>query len=307
MLRDNVVKLYLGEATIDDLPQQPLSTAVFVRETHRLNRENRARKEKFWAADEQSHAVSRRPAFIPPPELGIKGQMTQFAVNAEPYYAVWTGDLKGLTVAMGMTAPTLVQAVLPLALAAYEYQGTRVLPTANCFGYATGSVRASQVPNIHQARGFGLMFAPFRSLLAVAGQSLWLHVQQAALKLSDLNAHRLLVESAAVAGDMHVQFAWRELAAGSRWAEVVEAGPELASAEFCWYTSIMCVRLGVDSLMIGDGETAPYIQWRSANGFPVRLVDVLQRCLTFLCQRKDDLVSLTIDDLVTAVWADEVK
>lgn len=308
MLRDNVIKLYLGDATIHDLPQKPLPTAVFVRETHRLDKDmNYAKKAKFWADDEQSHAVKRQPAWIPPPAVGIKGLRTQWTVNRAPYSFVWTGDLKGLTVALGLTAPTLVQVVLPLALAAFEYQGTRTVPRSNCYGFASGSIRASEIPNIHQARGFGIFFSPFRCALSLAEQSLWLHMQHAALKLADLNAYKLLVESADTAKDLNVVFSWRELAAGSPWGDIIEAGPSLMSAEFPWYISLLCVRLGVDSLVMLDGETEPYVQWRAANGFPVRLLDVLQRCLTFLCQRKDDLASLTLDDLLTAVWSEELK
>lgn len=307
-LRDNVVNLYLGNATVDNLPQKPLPTSVLVRDLLRRGRENHASKAKFWRDDERSHAVNPKPAYIPPPSTGLK-PLSTWTVHGRGASSVWTGDLRGLTVALGMTAPTLVQVVMPLALAAYEQQGTGVLPRAVSYGYGSSSRSAARIPDADQGRGFGMFFSPFRFPLALAAQSLWLHVQQAGLKLADLDAHRLLVAAAEApaAADVHVEYTWRELPAGSLWAHVVEAGAERISADFFGHTTVLCVRLDINTLMLIDGEHEGYVKWRSENGYPVRLVEVLQRCLTFLCENKDDLVSCTLDDLVKAVWSVEEK
>lgn len=305
-LRDNVIKLYLGQATIDNLPQKPLPTSVFVRDLLRRGRDNYASKAKFWKDDEMSHAVEPRPAYIPPPEAGLR-PLSQWTVHGRFFSSVWTGDLRGLTVAVGMTAPTLVQVVLPLALAAYERQGTGRVPGSVCFAYGSSSRSPARVPGVDQARGLGMFFSPFRFPTALAARSLWLHARQAALKIADLDAHRLLVESADAAGDLHVEYTWRELPAGSLWASAVEAGPERFSSDFYGHTTVLCVRLDVDTLMLVDGEAEGYVRWRKENGYPVRLIEVLRRCLTFLCENKDDIVSLTLDDLVQAVWSVDSK
>ncbi|KAH8755822.1 hypothetical protein F5883DRAFT_570795 [Diaporthe sp. PMI_573] len=61
---------------------------------------------------------------------------------------------------MGITAPTVVQTIMPLALAVFEYQGTRALPKAVCFGYSSSS-RNTRIPNIDQSRAFAMFFPPF--------------------------------------------------------------------------------------------------------------------------------------------------
>lgn len=302
-LRDNVVKLYLGQATVEDLPQKPLPTAVLIHDSLRRARDNYASKAKFWEDDEKSHAIQPRPLYIPPPESPIKA-VSQWTVKGFPTASIWTGDLKGLTVALGLTAPTLVQAAMPLAVAAYEYQGTRELPKSVGYAYGSSS-RNPKIPNVDQTRGFGMFASPLRVLLAPARQSLWLHLQQATLKLTDLDAHRILVESrmADHGRDIHIEYTWREAPAGSLWSNVIEAGPERFSAEFPGCTTVLCVRLGIDTIMLIDGEAEEYIQWRSERGFSVSLLEVLRRCLTFLCENKDEIVNLTLQDLVKAVWS----
>lgn len=301
-LRDNVVKLYLGQATVDNLPQKPLPTGTLVRDLLQRAKINYASKAKFWRDDELSHGASERPPYIPPPEAGVGGRVSRWSVDKAFHQATWTGDLKGLTLAMGMTAPTLVQTIIPLALAAYEYQGSRELPRSVCFGYSSSS-RNIRIPNIDQSRGFAMFFPPFRFALALARHSLWMHCHQAALKQADLSAHRLLVEAADTARDIHVQYNWRELPAGSLWARTVEDGPEQFLADFPCHTTVNCMRMGIDSLFLLDGEGEKYIRWREENGFPVSFVEMLRRCLTFMCDNKDELVSLTLDDLVEAVLA----
>lgn len=301
-LRDNVVKLYLGQATADNLPQKPLPTGILVRDLLQRAKVNYASKANFWRDDEISHAAAELPAYIPPLEAGVGGRVSRWSVNGAFHQAVWTGDLTGLTLAMGMTAPTIVQAIVPLALAVYEYQGTRALPNSVCFGYATSS-RNTRIPNIDQSRGFAMFFAPFRFTLALAKQSLWMHCHQAALKQADLNAHRLLVEAADNAPDIHVQFNWRELPTGSLWSQTIEDGPEQFLADFPCHTTLNCMRMGIDSLFFLDGEEERYIRWREENGFPVSFLEIVQRCLTFMCDRKDELVGLTLYDLVETVKA----
>lgn len=304
-MRDNIVNLYLGQATVEDLPQKPLPTSILVKDLLRRARDNYASKAKFWRDDEISHAVEPRPSYIPPPETGLK-PLSRWTIHGRDSSSVWTGDLKGLTVALGMTAPTVVQIIMPLALAAYEYQGTGQVPKSVCFAYGSSS-RSPNIPNIDQTRGFGMFFSPFRTVLSLAAQSLWLHLQHAVLKLADLEAHRLLVESGDTGRDIHVNYTWRELPTGSLWGNVVEDGREGLSADFPGYTTVLCVRLDINTLMLVDGEQEQYVRWRSEQGYPVRLTEVLQRCLTFLCENKDDIVNLTLDDLVKAVWSVDSK
>lgn len=301
-LRDNVVRLYEGQATVDNLPQKPLATGILVRDLLQRAKTNHASKAKFWRVDEMSHGASKWPLYIPPWDAGVGGSVSRWSVNAAFHQAIWTGDLKGLTLAMGMTAPTVVQSIVPLALAAYEYQCTHMLPKSVCFGNASSS-RNTRIPNIDQSRGFAMFFPPFRFTLALAEQSLWMHCHYAALKQADLNAHRLLVEAADTARDIHLQFNWRELPTGSRWSQTIEAGPEQFLADFPCHTTVNCMRMGIDSLFMLDGEEEKYIRWRKENGFPVSFMEVLQRCLTFMCDRKDQLVSLTLNDLVETVTA----
>lgn len=299
------MKLYLGQATVDNLPQMPLPTSVFVQDSLRRSKDNYANKAKFWENDEISHAVNPRPAYIPPREAGLK-PLSHWTVQGQPFSSVWTGDLKGLTVTLGMTAPTLVQAVMPLALAVYEYQGTRKVPESVGFAYGSSS-RNINIPNIDQARGFGLFFSPLRFTMSLAKQSLWLHMQHIALKIADLDAHRLLVEAADMGKDINVEYTWRELPAGSLWANVIEDGHERFSADFFGHTMVLCVRLDINTLMLVDGEAEAYVKWRGESGYPVRLVEVLERCLTFLCEHKDEIVTLTLGDLVEDVWSSDLK
>lgn len=300
-LRDNVVKLYLGQATVDTLPQKPLPTGILVRDLIQRAKTNYASKAKFWRDDEASHGAAERPPYIPPPEAGVGPSVSRWSIDNKAFRgSTWTGDLKGLTLAMGMTAPALVQAAMPLALAAHEYQGTRALPKSVCFGYSSSS-RSPRVPGADQARAFAMFFPPFRTSLSLARHSLWLHLRSSALRQADLDAHWLLVEAADSARDVHVQYNWRELPAGSPWSRAVEDGPELFLADFPCHTTVNCMRVGVDSIFMLDGEGEAYVRWREENGFPVRFMDVLQRCLTFMCERKDELVRLTLDDLVEAV------
>lgn len=301
-LRDNVVKLYLGQAAIDNLPQKPLPTGILVRDLLQRAKTNHTSKTKFWKDDEASHGAAERPPYIPPLEAGVGGRVSRWSIDNTFHQAIWTGDLKGLTLAMGMTAPTVVQTIMPLALAVYEYQGTRTLPKSVCFGYSSSS-RNTRIPNIDQSRAFAMFFPPFRFTLALAQQSLWMHCHQAALKVADLNAHRLLVEAADTARDIHVQYNWRELPAGSLWAQTIEAGPEQFLTDFPCHTTVNVMRMGIDSIFMLDGEVESYIRWREENGFPVSFMDMLQRCLTFMCDRKDELVALTLDDLVETVMA----
>lgn len=296
------MKLYLGQATVDNLPQKPLPTGILVRDLLRRAKVNHASKAKFWRDDEASHGAAERPPYIPPLEAGVGGRVSRWSIDNAFHQAIWTGDLKGLTLALGMTAPTVVQATMPLALAAYEYQGTRALPKSVCFGYSSSS-RDARIPDIDQSRAFAMFFPPFRFPLALARHSLWLHCHQAALKAADLNANRLLVEAADGARDLHVQYNWRELPAGSLWAREIEAGPEHLLADFPCHTTVNCMRMGIDSIFFLDGEEERYIRWREENGFPVSFMDVLQKCLTFMCDRKDELVGLTLDDLVETVVA----
>lgn len=266
-------------------------------------RDNYAIKAKFWADDEKSHAIQPRPLYLPPPESPLK-PVSQWTVKGIPNASVWTGDLKGLTVRLGLTAPTLVQVVMPLAIAAYDYQGTRELPKSVGYAYACSS-RNPQIPNSDQMRGFGVFTSPLRVLLAPAGQSLWVHLQQATLKLADLDAHRVLVQSRLGdrGRDIHIEYSWREAPAGSMWSNVIEAGPERFSAEFSGYNTVVCVRMGIDTIMIIDGEAEDYTRWRTERGYPVSLREVLGRCLTFLCENKDEIVGLTLHDLVKTVWS----
>lgn len=296
------MKLYLGLATIDNLPQKPLPTGILVHDILQRAKINYTSKAKFWRDDEVSHGAAERPPYIPPLEAGVGGRVSRWSVDNAFHQSIWTGDLKGLTVAMGMTAPTLVQTIMPLALAVYEYQGTRTLPKSVCFGYSSSS-RNTRIPNIDQSRAFAMFFPPFRFTLALAQHSLWLHCHQAALKQADLDAHRLLVEAADTARDIHVQYNWRELPVGSLWAQTIEAGPEQFLADFPCHTTVNCMRMGIDSIFMLDGEEERYIRWREENGFPVSFMEVLQRCLTFMCNRKDELVGLTLHDLVETVWA----
>ncbi|KAL1862929.1 NRPS protein [Diaporthe australafricana] len=302
-LRDNVVKLYLGQATVQNLPQKPLPTGVLVRDLLRKAKVNHASKAKFWRDDEVSHGAAELPPYIPPLEAGVGARVSRWSVDNNAFHqAIWTGDLKGLTLALGMTAPTVVQTIVPLAMAVYEYQGTLALPEAVCFGSSSSS-RDTRIPNIDQSRGFAMFFPPFRFTLALARRSLWLHCHQAALKAADLGAHRLLVEAADTARDIHLQYNWRELPAGSLWAQTIEAGPEQFLADFPCHTTVNCMRMGINSIFFLDGEGERYIKWREENGFPLSFMEVLQRCLTFMCDRKDELVRLTLHDLVETVAA----
>lgn len=301
-LRDNLVRLYEGLATIDILPQKPLPTGILTRDLLQRDKVGYHSKTKFWRDDEVSHGAAELPPYIPPLGSGAGHRISRWSVDNTFNKGVWTGDLTGLTVSMGMTAPTIVQAIVPLALAVYEYQGTRTLPKNVCFGYGTSS-RNPRIPNIDQSRGFAAFMTPFRFTLSLAQQSLWLHCHQAALKTADINANRLLVEAADTAKDLHVMFNWRELPAGSLWSQVIEDGPEQFLAEFPCHTGVNCMRMGINQLFMLDGEQEGYIRWRRENGFPVCFMEILQRCLTFMCDRKDDLVGLTLDDLVDTVAA----
>lgn len=264
---------------------------------------NYASKVKLWRDDEVSHGAAELPPYIPPLGAGVGGRVSRWSIDNNAFHqAIWTGDLKGLTLAMGLTAPTVVQTIVPLAMAVYEYQGTRALPKAVCFGSSSSS-RDTRIPNIDQSRGFAMFFPPFRFTLALARHSLWLHCHHAALKQADLSAHRLLVEAADTARDIHVQYNWRELPAGSLRAQTIEAGPEQFLADFPCHTTVNCMRMGIDSIFMLDGEEGRYIRWREENGFPVSFMEVLQRCLTFMCDRKDELVGLTLLDLVETVAA----
>lgn len=301
-LRDNVVKLYEGLATVENLPQKPLPTSILIRDLIQRAKVSYHSKIKFWKDDQLSHRVPELPPYIPPLGSGAGPRVSRWSVDGAFNKAIWTGDLTGLTVSMGMTAPTIVQAIIPLVLAVYEYQGTRTLPKTVCFGYGTSS-RNPRIPNIDQSRGFAAFLPPFRFPLSLAQQSLWLHCHQAALKMADLNANRLLVEASDTAKDLHVMFNWRELPAGSMWSEVIEDGPEQFLADFPSHTTVNCMRMGIDQLFLLDGEEEGYIRWRKENGFPVSFVEILQRCLTFMCERKDELVALTLGDLLETVAA----
>lgn len=232
--------------------------------------------------------------------------ITRFCVNEDPGLkaSVWKGDIKGLTLLTAMTAPNLVQAIMPLAIAAFEYQGTREVPKSVCFVYGIG-VRSGvipHIPNSEQLRGYGLSMVPFYSVLSLAQQSLWLHLQQASLKIANTAQHY----HPDACGGLEVSaptFVWREFTTGSAWSKVIEADRETLSAEITSIVSIVGMRLGVDTLMLLDGERGDHAEWRNNNGYPVSLLAVMLRCLTFMCENQEDLVTLTLDDLLKAVWA----
>lgn len=306
MLRHNVVKMYLGEATLDDLPQPPMPTSVWTKALIKNSKENYTSKMRYWHSDSKSHAANRIPAYCAPPEAGIK-LFTQYRINedesAKRY--MWTGDIKGLTVLMGMTAPTLIQTIMPLAVAAFEYQGTREVPKSVLYNYGIGT-RTGVIPPIprsEQLRGFGIGVVPFHFMLSLAEQSLWLHMQQASLKLNDTSQH-YHIEASDMVNPAAIGYVWRELPSGSEWSNVIEDSVERFSAEFLGQTYVVCMRVGVDTMMMVDGESDEYVEWRSNNGYPVSVVTVLERCLTFLCENKEVVVDLTLRDLIKAVWAE---
>lgn len=304
MMRDNVIKLYLGQATIDDLPQVPLSPSGWTRALIRGSKDNRADRLRYWQSDSKSHAFTRR-SDVERPEATIHAY-TQYCINQDisSKTIIWKGDIKGLSVLMGMTAPTLIQAIMPLAQAAFEYQGTREVPQSVCYfyGISVRTVVTPPIPNSEQLRGFGVAVAPFNSVLCLAQQSIWLHLQHASLKLADAVKH---YHPEACGGSERAAptFVWREVPHGSVWSNVVEDSPECFSVEVTSMTYVVAMRLGVDTIMMVDGERDEYVEWRKKHGYPVSLVAVLLRCLTFLCENKDDVASLTFDDLLKAVWA----
>lgn len=305
MMRDNVIKLYLGEATIDNLPQMPLPSSGWIRALIRASKDNYTSKMRYWQSDSKSHAFTRSPGNVGPLETTIKAY-TQYHINKDPAAkaTTWKGDIKGLTVLMGMTTPILMQAIMPLALAAFEYQGTGEVPKSACYmyGISTRTGIIPPIPNNGQLRGFGVTVVPFNFVLSLAEQSLWLHLQHASLKIADTAQHyhphaRDSIEQNAPT------FVWRETPQGSAWSNAIEARQETFSAEVTSLTFIIAMRLGVDTILMVDGERDEYMEWRNRNGYPVSLMTVMARCLTFLCEHKDDVVSLTFDDLLKAVWA----
>ncbi|ROV92500.1 hypothetical protein VSDG_06706 [Cytospora chrysosperma] len=304
MMRDNVIKLYLGQATIDDLPQVPLPSSGWIRALIRGSKDNRADRLRYWQSDSKSHAFTRR-SDVERPEATIHAY-TQYCINQDisSKTIIWKGDIKGLSVLMGMTAPTLIQAIMPLAQAAFEYQGTREVPKSVCYfyGISVRTVITPPIPNSEQLRGFGVAVSPFNSVLCLAQQSIWLHLQHASLKLADAVKH---YHPQACGGSERAAptFVWREVPHGSVWSNVIEDSPESFSVEVTSMTYVVAMRLGVDTIMMVDGERDEYVEWRKKNGYPVSLVAVLLRCLTFLCENKDDVASLTFDDLLKAVWA----
>ncbi|KUI70611.1 Putative peroxisomal-coenzyme A synthetase [Cytospora mali] len=304
MLRDNVIKLYLGEATLDNLPQVPLPSAVLTKALRKTSKENYTSKMRYWQSDIKSHGITGRPVYTAPPETGIQSY-TQFRINEDPAKktSTWTGDINGLSVLMGLSAPTLIQSIMPLAVAAFEYQGTRKIPKSTVYSYSI-SARSGIIPpirNSEQSRSFGVTVMPFLFPMSLAEQSLWMHIQQASLKPADSVKH-YHVESCDEIKNSAPTFVWRELAVGSVWSEVIDAGLERFAVEVTSQTYMLCMRLGIDTLMMIDGERDEYAEWRSHNGYPVSLVTVLQRCLTFLCENKENVVDLTLTDLIQAVW-----
>ncbi|ROW01918.1 hypothetical protein VMCG_05513 [Cytospora schulzeri] len=305
MMRDNVVKLYLGEATLDTLPQAPIPTSGWIRALIRSSKDNYTSRMRYWNNDWKSHALLGKSGPVQPTQAAAHAY-AQYRVNedAAALATIWKGDINGLSVFMGMTAPTLIQAIMPLALAAFEYQGTGEVPKSVSCNYSV-SVRNGVVPpmaNSGQLRGFGLGLVPFNTVLSLAQQSLWLHLQQASLKMADTTQH-YHPQAFGDVENMAPTFVWREVAVGSVWSDVIEASPESFSAEVTSLTSILAMRLGVDTIMMLDGERKEYADWRERNGYPVSLRSVLLRCLTFLCENKEHVVSLTFDDLLKAVWA----
>ena len=304
MLRDNVVKVYLGEATIENLPQSPMPTSVWSKALIRNGKENYTSKMRYWQSEIRSHGTSKVPAYCAPPQADVK-LFTQYRINedATKKRHLWTGDIKGLTVLMGMTAPTLIQAIMPLAVAAFEYQGTHEVPKSVLYNYciSTRSGIIPPIPRSEQLRGFGIGMVPFNFMLSLAEQSLWLHMQQASLKLNDTSQH-YHIEAAEMPHYAAVGYVWRELPSGSEWSSVIEESVERFAAEFLGQTLVVCMRVGIDMMMMMDGESDHYVEWRNKNGYPVSVVTVLQRCLTFLCENKDDVVDLTLRDLIKAVW-----
>ncbi|KAK7740907.1 NRPS [Cytospora paraplurivora] len=304
-LRDNVVKLYRGEATIETLPQVPVPSSVWVKALIEAYKENSVTKTRYWQNDVKSHAITGKPAYFPPADAGVKF-FARYSVtdDASAKGSIWKGDISGLSVLMGMTTPTLIQTVVPLALAAFEYQGTRALPPSvrYTFGISARTGIIAPIPNSEQIRGFGIAEVPFSFLLSIAKQSLWLHMQQASLKLADSTKH-YHAEARDSTEDSAIRFIWREVPAGSDWSNTIEAEGERISLDLPAQIYVLCMRLGPDTLAMVDGETDEYVQWRSKNGYPVSFIAVLQRTLTFLAENKDDVVNLTLDDLIKAVWA----
>lgn len=305
MLRDNVVKLYLGEATVENLPQVPVPSSVWIKALLQVYKENSVSKARYWQNDFKSHATTGRPAYFPPAEAGVK-TLASYRVtdDASAKGSIWKGDIAGLSVLMGMTTPTLIQTVVPLALAAFEYQGTRALPPAVRYTFATSARTGiiAPIPNSEQLRGLGIAEVPFSFLLSIAKQSLWLHMQQASLKLADATKH-YHAQARDSTEDSAIRFIWREVPAGSEWSNTIEAEGERISLDLPAQIYVLCMRVGPDTLALVDGETDEYVEWRSKNGYPVSFIAVLQRTLTFLAENKDDVVDLTLDDLIKAVWA----
>lgn len=306
MMRDNVIKLYLGEATIDNLPQVPISSSGWVRTLIRNRKDSHANKMKFWQNEGKSHGFPERQGIIEVLEAAGIPAFTQYRINEEPgaKTKTWHGDIKGLTVLMGMTTPNLIQAIMPLAMAAFDYHGTGKVPQSVCYIYAIGlrSGVIPPIPNSEQLRGFGVNVVPFYSVLSLAQQSLWLHLQQTSLKIANMAQHY----HADAAGGIELAaptFVWREIPSGSVWSKVIEADQEAFSAEVSSRTYIVAMRLGIDTLVMVDGERSEYAEWRQKNGYPVSLVTVLLRCLTFLCENQEHLATLKLDDLLKAVFA----
>lgn len=300
MLRDNVVKLYLGQATIDTLPQIPLATSLQVQESFRIGAENYHQKMRYWDKDAISHAVNPNPSYLPPPELGIK-PLIAFKVGKNPLTnPPWSGDLTGLTLEVGLTAPTLLHTIMPLVIAAFEYQGTGALPLSVCYNFVR-SGRSQTLPNSEQIRGLGVAMVPFRMMLSLAQHSLWLHIQQSSLKLADCEVH-FHMEAFERCQDTKVQFVWRELPTGSLWSSTVDAEPERLSTELPAQMNIIGVRLGPNELLMINGETDEYSEWRRKNGFPIDIITVFQRCLNYLCKHKYDLTTKNLNDLINEIW-----
>lgn len=126
LIQDSITTFYKGQTPSN----KPTPWALQVRESLHLDKDGS--KARYWQAEKKAHE--------PYPRLSDKIKpVAPFAPYHDRSTNVWEGDIIELSVALGISIPTVVQSTLPLAIAIYLTQAGGKAPETVTFGKTVNS------------------------------------------------------------------------------------------------------------------------------------------------------------------------
>lgn len=132
LIQDTITSFYNGQTPSN----KPTPWALQVRDTMDLDGDRS--QARYWQAEKKAHE--------PYPRLSDKVKpVASFITYHDRSTNLWEGDIIELSVALGITIPTVVQSALPLAIALYLTQNGGKAPETVTFGRTVNSECSSDL------------------------------------------------------------------------------------------------------------------------------------------------------------------